>query len=61
MDEPLMTAAEVATWLRIDAHEVYRRARRGEIPCVRLGRLVRFEPAAIRQLIADKRATPLTA
>ncbi len=37
-----MTAAEVALLLGLPKSTVYELARRGELPCARLGRTVRF-------------------
>lgn len=37
-----MTAAEVAAMLALPKSTVYDLARRGELPCARLGRSVRF-------------------
>ena len=37
-----MTAAEVAVLLALPKSTVYELARRGELPCARLGRTVRF-------------------
>lgn len=45
--ERLLTAAEVANKLNIPESRAYAMAREGTIPSVRLGRLVRFAPAAI--------------
>lgn len=40
--EDVMTAAEVAIVLALPKSTVYELARRGELPCARLGRTVRF-------------------
>lgn len=40
--EDVMTAAEVAVVLALPKSTVYELARRGELPCARLGRTVRF-------------------
>jgi putative molybdopterin biosynthesis protein len=37
-----MTPAEVATMLALPKSTVYELARRGELPCARFGRTVRF-------------------
>jgi putative molybdopterin biosynthesis protein len=37
-----MTAAEVARLLALPKSTVYELARRGELPCARLGRTIRF-------------------
>lgn len=38
----VMTATEVATLLALPKSTVYELARRGELPCARLGRTIRF-------------------
>jgi excisionase family DNA binding protein len=43
----LLTAVEVAAQLAVPPSWVYRAARSGEIPCVRLGHYVRFAPADV--------------
>jgi excisionase family DNA binding protein len=40
--EDVMTAAEVARLLSLPKSTVYELARRGELPCARLGRTIRF-------------------
>ncbi|HXE45975.1 MAG TPA: helix-turn-helix domain-containing protein [Conexibacter sp.] len=40
--EDVMTPAEVAAMLALPKSTVYELARRGELPCARLGRAVRF-------------------
>jgi excisionase family DNA binding protein len=40
--EDVMTAAEVATLLALPKSTVYELARKGELPCARLGRTIRF-------------------
>jgi putative molybdopterin biosynthesis protein len=40
--EDVMTAAEVARLLALPKSTVYELARRGELPCARLGRTIRF-------------------
>lgn len=47
----LLTAEEVAEMLRIPKAHVYELARRGKIPCTRIGRLVRFPQARILEWI----------
>lgn len=43
-----ITASEVAEMLGVSTYQVYAWARRGVIPCVRLGRSVRFRLGALR-------------
>lgn len=40
--EDVMTAAEIAALLALPKSAVYELARRGELPCARLGRTIRF-------------------
>lgn len=40
--DDVMTAAEVAVLLALPKSTVYELARRGELPCARLGRTIRF-------------------
>ncbi len=46
--EPLWTAKDVATFLRVSRSWVYHRAEAGELPVLRIGALVRFDPSAIK-------------
>ena len=44
----LWTAGDVASFLSVSTRWVYERAARGDLPCVRFGGHVRFEPNAVR-------------
>lgn len=44
----LLTAQELSKQLGYPLDRIYELARRGEMPVVRLGRAVRFDPGAIR-------------
>lgn len=47
-EEDIMTAAQVAAWLKVDRKTVYEYADRGDIPHRRLGkRLVFYRPALV--------------
>jgi excisionase family DNA binding protein len=48
----LLTADEVAEILRVTPARLYGLARCGVLPSIRIGRQVRFAPAAIEQFIA---------
>ena len=48
--DDVMTAAEVAALLALPKSTVYELARRGELPCARLGRTIRF----LREEIEDR-------
>jgi len=44
----LMTAQELADALRYPISRVYELSRTGELPHIRLGRALRYDPAAVR-------------
>lgn len=47
-EPPILTAQELAAFLRVDRKTVYEAAARGDIPgAVRLGRVLRFSRAAV--------------
>ncbi len=48
----LLLAQEAAALLRVPPNRVYELAKRGVIPCVRIGRLVRFPEDQLRDWIA---------
>jgi excisionase family DNA binding protein len=50
MKENLMTVQEVAEHLRLHPVTVYKWAKRGRIPAIRLGYALRFRPSDIREL-----------
>lgn len=43
VDNPIMTAQEVAQYLRLDVATIYKLAQAGEIPAVKVGRTWRFD------------------
>jgi excisionase family DNA binding protein len=49
----LLKAEEVAPTLGVPTLRVYELARTGLLPCVRLGRQVRFAPAALEAFVAS--------
>jgi excisionase family DNA binding protein len=51
--ERLLTAAEVAKLLNVPVSWVRESTRSGAMPCVRLGRYVRFDPADVEAWIAS--------
>lgn len=55
-----MTATEVAKLLALPKSTVYELARRGELPCARLGRTVRFVRDDIEARLRDA-STPAAA
>ena len=54
--EKLLTADEVAAVLNVSRKSVYKWAEAGRLPFIRLGgRVVRFDPGAVRQFIESGR------
>jgi excisionase family DNA binding protein len=53
-EHEVMTAAEVAAYLRLNQATVYRLANAGEIPARRLGRVWRFHRAALQEWIETR-------
>ena len=39
----VMTASQLAEYLQLDEQTIYRKAKRGEIPAVRIGKTLRFK------------------
>ncbi|MEU7906597.1 helix-turn-helix domain-containing protein [Actinoplanes sp. NPDC049118] len=58
MDDGLMTADEVAARLRATPRFVRRLVSERRIEYVKVGRLVRFEPAAVTGYIENNRVVP---
>jgi excisionase family DNA binding protein len=50
--ECLWDVEAVARFLRVSRSWVYHRAQAGQIPCLKIGGLLRFDPAAIRTWLA---------
>jgi excisionase family DNA binding protein len=50
----LLTPAEAAAALRISPRLLWSKTKIGEIPCVRVGRAIRYSPAALQQWIERK-------
>lgn len=55
MSEGLWDAKDVATFLKVSRSWVYERAQKGELPCRRIGALLRFEPEAIRAWVRGEK------
>lgn len=47
-NEGLWDARDTATFLKSSPSWVYHQAQAGNLPCLKIGGLLRFEPAAIR-------------
>jgi excisionase family DNA binding protein len=50
-NEALWIADEVAAFIKCSVSYVYKSAERGELPCVRVGRMLRFKPDDVRALV----------
>lgn len=50
-EEGLWDANDVARFIKASRSWVYQRAQAGQLPCVKIGGLLRFEPTAIRAFI----------
>lgn len=53
----LLNSAEAARALSISARTLWDLTRRGEIPAVRIGRLVHYDPDDLRKWIATRRSS----
>lgn len=51
-------AAVVAEYLNLPEFRIYQMARRGQLPHVRIGRNVRFDPVQIRRFVEQNTITP---
>lgn len=47
MNTDVMTVSEVAEYLRVNPQTVYRRAKAGQLPAVRIGRAIRFRKSEL--------------
>ncbi len=57
MNSEVLTVQEVANYLRIDIRTVYRLAKRGDIPCIKIGRQWRFNREDIKDLVGGGHRT----
>lgn len=55
LEHGLLTAPEVGELLRIPASTVYELARRGSLPCMHIGRAVRFCQPDLELFLATQR------
>lgn len=51
--EPLGTVHDVAALAKVSTSWAYKASERGELPCIRVGALLRFDMAAVRRFFAD--------
>ena len=52
-NDTLWTAKDVARYVKGSVSWVYKAAEAGLLPCVRIGSMLRFEPAAVRSFVRD--------
>lgn len=57
-DQGLWDASDVASYLKASRSWVYHRAESGELPCVRIGGLLRFVPDEIRAFARGQNQAP---
>ncbi len=55
--EPLLTAAEIAPLFRVGLPTIYRWADDGTLPCVKIGKTVRFRRSEIEALLLAPAST----
>ena len=56
--EELWTAQNVADYIKASRSWVYKAAEAGTLPCLRIGAMLRFDPAAVRAFVAGTAAGP---
>ena len=52
-ESPVMTVEEAAKILRISRNSAYEAVKRGEIPSIRIGRLLRVPRAVISKMVGE--------
>jgi excisionase family DNA binding protein len=57
MPEPLLTAADVAAWLKLNIETVYDLIAKDQLPAIKIGGQWRFQEAQIRAWLGRRRAT----
>ena len=55
LSDELLTASDVCRLLKVSKAFVYQAADASDLPCIRLGRAVRFEPAEVMKFVARHR------
>ena len=53
---PLLTVNEVIGLLKVGRTTVFALIRRGELPCLKFGRALRFQPAALQRTMAARQS-----
>lgn len=55
VQESAWTVEECAAFLKVSRDTVYDLAGAGKIPCVKIGKLYRFDPSAVRAWLANSK------
>ena len=56
----VMTVSEVAQYLRVNPQTVYRKAKAGELPAVRIGRAIRFRRTELESWLKTQATSTTT-
>ena len=56
MPEPLLTAGDVAAWLKLNIETVYDLIAKDQLPAIKIGGQWRFQEAQIRAWLGRRRA-----
>jgi excisionase family DNA binding protein len=56
MPEPLLTAADVAAWLKLNIETVYDLIAKDQLPAIKIGGQWRFQEAQVREWLAGRSA-----
>lgn len=51
----LLTVSELASYLHIHPKSIYEMAARGELPCVRIGARIRFDPRDLDRWVSARK------
>ena len=57
VEQTLWDVRDVARFLKASVSWVYKAAERGELPCVRIGGLLRFDAQAVRKVALGRTST----
>ena len=58
MPERLMTIEEVAEFLQVKKNTIYKKIQRGQIPYIKMGGLLRFDPQQIEAFVRSQTIEP---
>ncbi len=58
MEEKIFTMDEVVTYLKIPKSTVYKLSQKGELPCFKIGKQLRFRKSSLDKWMTDRETTP---